>query len=150
LPLLRAGELLEAQLLSALTSGPHPARSSRDNLADLIEQLAAYQTRRRVLLDLRDSAGAACVLASMQHIQDHAAELVGAQVATLEDGECSFQDELDDGSALCVKIRVHGSSLEIDFGSTAGALESNLNAPCAVTVAAVIYVLRALVGSAAP
>lgn len=150
LPLVRAGELLEAQLLEALAAGPYPARAPRDNLADLIAQLAANQAGLRLIRELCASAGAEQVLTYMQHIQDHAAALVGAQVATLPDGEHSFYDELDDGAAVRVKITVRGRSLKVDFTGSAPALASNLNAPRAVTIAAVIYVLRALVGRSAP
>jgi 5-oxoprolinase (ATP-hydrolysing) len=49
-----------------------------------------------------------------------------------------------------VRITVRGSTMEIDFEGTDDALGNNLNAPRAVTMAAVLYVLRVLVGKPIP
>src|SRR5690606_1044460 len=52
---------------------------------------------------------------------------------------------------IAVCVRVHGDRMEIDFTGTGGEqVDGNLNAPRAVTVAAVLYVLRCLVGAPIP
>jgi 5-oxoprolinase (ATP-hydrolysing) len=86
----------------------------------------------------------------MRHVQDNAAAKVADEIAKLPDGEHRFADALDDGTPICVALRVRGDRLEIDFAGTGGELDGNLNAPRAVTVAAAIYVLRALVGENIP
>ncbi|MCA9629243.1 MAG: hydantoinase B/oxoprolinase family protein, partial [Myxococcales bacterium] len=150
LPLVRAGELLEDDLLAALTSGPHPARAPNDNLADLLAQVAANAKGAALLEELCDAQGVGVVRAYMKHIQDNAAELVRARLLQIPDGDFRFTDRLDDGARIQVALRIRRGELEIDFSGTSPAVPTNLNAPRAVTIAAVLYVLRALVGHPIP
>jgi 5-oxoprolinase (ATP-hydrolysing) len=57
---------------------------------------------------------------------------------------------LDDGAPVRVTLEVEPERLVVDFTGTSVELEGNLNAPRAVTVACVLYVLRALVGRPIP
>jgi 5-oxoprolinase (ATP-hydrolysing) len=86
----------------------------------------------------------------MRHVQDNAAEKVAAAIAKLGDGEHRFADALDDGTPVAVTLRVRGRAMEIDFRASGREVDDNLNAPRAVTVAAVIYVLRLLVAEPIP
>ena len=90
------------------------------------------------------------VLAYMGHVQDNAAAKVADEIAVLGEGEHVFADALDDGTPIRVALRVKGRRLEIDFAGSGAQVDGNLNAPRAVTIAAVIYVLRALVGEDIP
>jgi 5-oxoprolinase (ATP-hydrolysing) len=90
------------------------------------------------------------VTAYMGHVQDNATAQVSAEIARIEDGTYAFEDGLDDGTVIRVAVQVSGEHLDIDFTGTGPEAEGNLNAPQAVTVAAVIYVLRAMVGAAIP
>jgi 5-oxoprolinase (ATP-hydrolysing) len=145
-----AGEFDEAGLREALASGEFPARDPETNLADLQAQLAANECGRRLLLELAATHGVGTVRAYMGHVQDNAAEKVAEAIARLEDGERRFTDRLDDGTPIAVVATVDGDQLTLDFASTGDQVEGNLNAPRAVTVAAVIYVLRLLVGEPIP
>ncbi len=71
------------------------------------------------------------------------------EVAALADGDYSFEDYLDDGSPIRVRIRVYGDEMAIDFTGTGPEVVGNLNAPHAVTIAAIFYVMRSMVGSSA-
>ncbi|MDH3728358.1 MAG: hydantoinase B/oxoprolinase family protein, partial [Myxococcales bacterium] len=71
-------------------------------------------------------------------------------IETLDDGVHAFRDRLDDGTRIAVRVTVSGRSMEIDFEGTDPAVDNNLNTPKAVTVAAVLYVLRVLVGKPIP
>ncbi|HEX5657908.1 MAG TPA: hydantoinase B/oxoprolinase family protein, partial [Polyangiales bacterium] len=84
----------------------------------------------------------------MQHIQDNAAEAVAALIAELHGG--TFEDALDDGTPIKVAISIANERMTIDFAGSAPEHAGNLNAPRAVTVAAVLYVLRCLVGKPIP
>jgi 5-oxoprolinase (ATP-hydrolysing) len=86
----------------------------------------------------------------MQFVQDDAAERVLRAAEELGYGEHSFADALDDGAPVCVRLQVEPGRLLVDFSGSAGEVEGNLNAPRAVTIAAVLYVLRALVGHPIP
>jgi 5-oxoprolinase (ATP-hydrolysing) len=150
LRIVRAGRLDEELILGELCGGAYPARSPRDNLADLEAQIAANNTGVRLLGEMTDRYGIETVLAYMQHVQDNAAAKVASEIAKLPDGEHRFEDALDDGTQICVSLLVSGDRMEVDFSGTGPEVEGNLNAPRAVTVAAVIYVLRALVGEEIP
>jgi 5-oxoprolinase (ATP-hydrolysing) len=148
--IVRDGRLDEAGVEEVLQRGPHPARNPRENLADLEAQIAANHTGERLLHQMVERYGLETVLAYMQHVQDNAAAKVSEEIAKISDGEHRFTDRLDDGTPIGVVLRVRGSQMEVDFTGTGAQVEGNLNAPRAVTVAALIYVLRTLVGESIP
>jgi len=150
LPLLRDGDLDEARLREALGAGPYPARDPDQNLADLQAMLAANAIGATRLRGLSDKQGEAAVAAYMDYVQDDAAERVAAAIAALPDGETRFADALDDGTPVAVRLVVAGESLTIDLSGSGASVDGNLNAPRAVTVAAVLYGLRLLVDAPIP
>ncbi|HKC51418.1 MAG TPA: hydantoinase B/oxoprolinase family protein, partial [Myxococcota bacterium] len=150
LRVVRGGRLDESLVLGALAAARFPARNPRENLADLEAAIAANRAGARLLLEMVEHHGQETVLAYMSHVQDNAAALVADEIEKLPDGEHAFEDALDDGTPIRVRLRVRGRRMEIDFAGTGAQVEGNLNAPRAVTVAAVIYVLRALVGEDIP
>ncbi len=146
----RGGSFDRERVRGMLTSGPHPARNPEENLADLEAQIAANHTGARLLAELDQRFGPQVVSAYMQHIQDNAAEAVGELIAGLSPGARSFEDALDDGTRISVRIEVRDGKLRVDFTGTDPEHPSNLNAPRAVTVAALLYVLRCMVGKPIP
>ncbi len=144
------GRFDHAAVLKALTDAPYPARNPRDNIADLEAQIAANKKGAELLHELVEQHGRDTVSAYMGHVQDNAAKCVAAEIEKIPDGEHTFADALDDGSVIRVALRVAGSRMVVDFAGSASQSDGNLNAPRAVSVAAVIYVLRALVGSSIP
>jgi 5-oxoprolinase (ATP-hydrolysing) len=86
----------------------------------------------------------------MHHVQNNAAAAVSEAIELLPDGVHRFEDALDDGTPLVVTLEVTGGRMRIDFTGTGGEHSGNLNAPRAVTLAAVLYVLRTLVGRPIP
>ncbi|MBC8073030.1 MAG: hydantoinase B/oxoprolinase family protein, partial [Deltaproteobacteria bacterium] len=150
LPIVRDGRLCELELRAALATGPWPARRPDENLADLQAQIAANHTGEALLRMACDEHGLARVEAYMGHVQDHAARAVAQAIGRLAITHARFEDTTDDGVTIAVALARDGERLRIDFTGTAAAQPSNLNAPRAVTVAAVLYVLRALVGEPIP
>ena len=151
LRVVRGGRFDRELVLSTLESGPHPARRPHENLADLEAKIAANKKGERLLLELCDRYGADVVAAYMAHVQDDAALRVGDAIEALPDGEHRFEDALDDGAPVRVRFAVRGREMEVDFeGTSSELLDSNLNAPRAVTVAALLYVLRSMVGAPIP
>ena len=139
-----------AGIRAILVGGPYPARAPDDNLADLQAQIAANQAGARRLAALTERHGTDEVARYMQHVQDHAAARVSEAIVALRDGEHRFEDKTDDGVCIAVCVTVNGDQLSVDFSGTSAAVSGNTNAPRAVTVAAVLYVLRALVGTDIP
>ncbi|MGC9235618.1 MAG: hydantoinase B/oxoprolinase family protein [Thiomonas sp.] len=148
--LVDAGRLREAELLVLLQGGPWPARNPQQNLADLKAQIAANQIGVQELQRLVMDHGLGVVQAYMRHVQDNAEAAVRRVIGALHDGRFSL--ELDTGARICVAIRVDPAarSAVIDFTGTSPQQPDNLNAPRAVTVAAVLYVFRCLVDDDIP
>lgn len=146
----RAGELDRALILDTLARGPYPARRPLENLADLEAQLAAARTGARLLLELVHERGQAQVTRYMRAVQELAGESVARVIHALPEGSHRFADQLDDGTPIAVTLHAAHGKLTIDFSGSGAESAGNLNAPRAVTLAAVLYVLRALVGRAIP
>ncbi|MBL8627905.1 MAG: hydantoinase B/oxoprolinase family protein [Myxococcales bacterium] len=150
LPVVVDGELAVDAIRAALAAGPHPARLPADNLADLAAQLAANQLGARLVTEAIAASPPGELLAYFGHVQDHAHALAVRALAALPPGVRRFADALDDGSPIVVTATVTPSRLRLDFTGSAAAHPGNLNAPRAVTVAAALYVVRALVDAAIP
>jgi len=148
--IVHAGELDEPGILQTLCSGAHPARRPTENLADLEAQIAANRCGAGLLTQLVAEESFAVVNAYMAHVQDHAAEAVARLLGSLPQGSAAFQDETDDGTRIRVTLERKSGRLCIDFNGTGRSGAHNLNAPRAVTVAAILYTLRAMVGEAIP
>jgi 5-oxoprolinase (ATP-hydrolysing) len=145
-----SGELDRELILSTLGGGPYPARRPLENLADLEAQIAAAHTGGLLLAELVRDRGLAEVERYMAAVQDLAAGSVARAIAEIPEGSHEFRDRLDDGTPIVVTLRVSSGKLEVDFRECGAEVPGNLNAPRAVALAAVLYVLRALVGRAIP
>jgi len=148
--LVRGGVMREAELFAALRSGPYPARNPQQTTADLRAQIAANEKGVQELRAMVTQFGRQTVAAYMKHVQDNAEESVRRVITALKDGQ--FTLPLDNGAQIDVKVRVDIARREadIDFSGTSAQLPNNFNAPKAVTMAAVLYVFRTLVGDDIP
>jgi 5-oxoprolinase (ATP-hydrolysing) len=164
--LVRSGHFDEARIRAVLASGAYPARRPDDNVADLEAMVAANRAGGGLLRALVDEVREDVIHVTMQQLQRAAATKVARELGKLPEGDHRFADALDDGTPICVRLRiehVHGdhedrpddegalpARMRIDFEGTGSASRGNLNAPAAVVRAAVIYVLRSLVSERIP
>jgi 5-oxoprolinase (ATP-hydrolysing) len=148
--IVHAGRFDREGVRSQLTSGPYPARTPELNLFDLEAQIAANREGERLLHALVAREGADEAAAYMGHLQDEAHRAVLDALVRLGPGERVFSDALDDGSRIALRMIVGPDELVLDFSESAGQHPGNLNAPRAVTTAAVMYFLRVLVGRPIP
>lgn len=148
LPLVRAGQLRD-DLVDVLTNARFPARDPRQNIRDLEAQIAANRLGANLLLELETRFGQATVPRYMEHLQDHAAKLTEALIDGLPEARLHFADRFDDGSELAVTLTRAARRLRVTFHAPPES-EGNGNAPRAVTVAALLYVLRCLLGTRLP
>jgi 5-oxoprolinase (ATP-hydrolysing) len=161
--LVRRGHFDEDRIRRVLASGRYPARRPDDNVADLEAMVAANRAGGALLSALVEEVGEGVVHVTMQQLQRAAASKVARELARLPEGDHRFADALDDGTPICVRLRIaHASDpagdpdadlaarMTIDFEGTGPASRGNLNAPSAVVRAAVIYVLRSLVSERIP
>jgi 5-oxoprolinase (ATP-hydrolysing) len=148
--LVEEGRLREAETIALLSSGNHPVRNVRQNMADLRAMIAANETGVQELLRMVKHYGLDVVHAYMRHVQDNAEEAVRRVIEVLKDGEFAY--EMDNGAVIRVRIAIDRAarSAVIDFTGTSPQLPDNFNAPAAVCMAAVLYVFRTLVDDDIP
>ena len=148
--LVEQGHFQTTRLEKLFSAGAYPARNIPQNMADLMAQTAANTTGLNELLKLVGQHSLKTVYAYMQHIQDSAKTSVQKVLAKLEDGEFSYP--LESGTTIVVKITIDKHNLRacIDFTGTSAQQNNNLNAPKAITQAAVMYVFRCLVNDDVP
>ena len=108
-------------------------------------QVAANQTGLRDLTAMANRYGAGTVRAFMRHIQAAAERRMRAEIGRLADGVHEFQDALDDGSPIHLRITVTGDEATFDFSGTGPVLAGNLNANRSIVTSAVLYCLRCLI-----
>ena len=126
-----------------LEDAPFPSRNPRENLADIEAQIAANRAGVRLLSALVEAQGDV-VLEYMEHIQDAARRLMEGKLRSLPRGTRTFEDFLDDGSRLAVRIDLDGERATVDFAGTGPVIDGNLNATPAIVSSAVLYSLRLL------
>ncbi|ABA21863.1 Hydantoinase B/oxoprolinase [Trichormus variabilis ATCC 29413] len=148
--LVEAGNFQESQVRNLLAHHIYPARNPDQNIADFKAQIAANERGVQELHKMVAQYGLATVQAYMKFVQDNAEESVRRAIDVLKDG--SFMYEMDGGAKIQVKVTINREtrSAEIDFTGTSEQLNSNFNAPKAVTQAAVLYVFRTLVDDNIP
>jgi 5-oxoprolinase (ATP-hydrolysing) len=148
--LLSGGAFDEQSWRQRLLAGPHPVRNPDQLLADLQAQVAANRQGVLALEQLIAAEGQERVQAFMGHVQANAAEAVRRVIERLQAG--SHAVELDGGARIQVAVTPdhRTTTLRVDFSGTTPQLDSNHNAPLAVTRAVVLYVFRCLVGEAIP
>jgi 5-oxoprolinase (ATP-hydrolysing) len=138
------------ELRDLLLAGTYPTRDVEANLADLAAQVAANHRGASDLLLLVERYSAPVVSAYMRHIQDAAERKMRAALAARTPGRYEFLDHLDDATPLAVAITIEGGAATIDFSGTGPVSSGNLNANRAITTAAVMYVLRAMIAEDIP
>ncbi|MGM3308383.1 hydantoinase B/oxoprolinase family protein [Anabaena sp. WFMT] len=148
--LVAQGDFQETAVRNFLLNHPYPSRNPDQNIADFKAQIAANERGVQELGKMVKQYGLETVKAYMQFVQDNAEESVRRAIDVLQNG--SFIYEMDSGSKIQVKVIIdrENRSAKIDFTGTSAQLNSNFNAPKAVTQAAVLYVFRTLVDDNIP
>jgi N-methylhydantoinase B len=148
--LVEEGNFLEILIRQHLSNHKYPARNPNQNIADFQAQIAANARGVQELRKMVAQHGLETVQVYMQFVQNNAEEAVRKAIYILKNG--SFVYEMDSGAKIQVSVlinRVKRSAI-IDFTGTSEQLNSNFNAPKAVTQAAVLYVFRTLVNDNIP
>ncbi|NEP14995.1 MAG: 5-oxoprolinase [Symploca sp. SIO2C1] len=148
--LVEEGHFREIPLRQVLLNHSYPARNPDQNIADFKAQIAANERGVQELHKMVSQYGLETVQAYMKFVQDNAEESVRRAIDVLCDGEFSY--EMDSGARIQLKVTIdkQNRTATIDFTGTSKQLNSNFNAPKAVTQAAVLYVFRTLVDDNIP
>ncbi len=124
-------------------------RQPEDVRADLLAQVAACAQGARAVERLGCGLGPAVLTAQLAHLQAVAADAVAEALAPLG-GHFEGREVFDDGTVLRTQVEVAADGGQARVLIRAPAHPGNLNAPAAVARAAVLYVLRCLVGVPIP
>lgn len=133
-----------------LTGAPYPTRSLDENLADVAAAVAANRRGAQALRQLAEREGRRAVVDAMSALKQRAEHRMRAALLQTTDGVYRSEERMDDGSRLCVEIRIQGETALIDFEETSAQHPGNLNATPAIVRSAVLYVLRLLVNEPLP
>ncbi|KAM6033035.1 5-oxoprolinase [Chlamydotis macqueenii] len=145
----------EALMAPGRVPGCSGTRNLRDNLADLRAQVAANQKGIQLVTELIRHHGLAVVQAYMAHIQANAEVAVREMLkgfAARWGTALEAEDFMDDGSPIRLRVQVdpeEGSAV-FDFSGSGPEVYGNCNAPRAITLSALIYCLRCMVGQDIP
>jgi 5-oxoprolinase (ATP-hydrolysing) len=152
--LVRDGFFCEAEITAALSRPPYPARNLPERLSDLRSMVAAGERGVQELNALCDFYGDLVINNYMRYIREDASQAMENALSRFLAGQKKwsgrFFDYLDAGERIAVHIQIFYNSAgnpraTIDFTGTAPPHSGNLNAPSAITRAAVLYVFRTLI-----
>jgi N-methylhydantoinase B len=128
-------------------------RVERERRADFEAQIGSLKTGAARLLEIVGRSGAAEAAEYARHLIDYSARMMRATVRSIPDGVYEAEDALDSDGAgggevtLRVRVEVRGERARVDFEGSAPQVRGPVNAVEAITVSAVAYVFRCLVGA---
>ncbi len=148
--LAKEGQLNEDAVRKELLGAKFPARNPAQNIADLTAQIAANRCGADALVRLCNRYSLPVVEAYMQFVRDNAASSVRKALGKISEGE--FVGELDDGSKIVVKVKVDrkNEKVSVSFSGSSPQHPGNMNAPLAISKAALLYVFRTIVNDNIP
>ena len=144
-----------------MLSSENPARNIGERKHDINAQIAAVRKGILEIDSLIEKYGLPTVQAYMGYIRENSAEAMSDALEEYlgdeKSKESSFEDFLDNGAKIAVNIkvikredRIPSFHAVVDFNGTSPQMKNNLNAPIAVTKAAVLYVFRLLINKDIP
>ncbi len=131
-------------------------RTPEERLGDLWAQLAANQRGAERMAELVERYGIDEILQSMDELHLYTERMTRNLLKSLPDGEYQFEDQLDDDGIdqeavpIVVTISIHGDTATVDFTGSSRQRKGSLNAVYAITLSAVYYVFRCLLGLDVP
>ncbi len=128
-------------------------RTPKERAGDLRAQMAANHKGTNRVIEVVERYGLAQVRHYMTGLLEYAERMTRHLLAQLPDGRYQFQDFMDDdgieGSEpieISVVIKIDGNEATIDFSGTDLQVRGSVNTVYSVTLSAVYYVFRALIG----
>ena len=147
--LLRGGHVVEDVMRLLMAN----MRVESERRADFEAQIGSLKTGAARLLEIVARAGQIETAEYARHLIDYSARMMRATVRGVPDGVYEAEDALDsDGISdeevvLRVRVTIEGARAVVDFTGSAPQVAGPLNAVEAITVSAVAYVFRCLVGA---
>ncbi|MDQ5846203.1 MAG: hydantoinase B/oxoprolinase family protein [Acidobacteriota bacterium] len=150
--LMRNGEVVEDVMRLILAN----VRSHDERHGDFQAQIGSLKTGSSRLLEIVERRGAQEATAYAAHLIEYSARLMRHAIDAIPDGDYEAVDVLDDDGVgnqpvrIKVRIEIAGSHARVDFTGSAKQVAGPINAVEAITVSAVAYVFRCLLGADVP
>ena len=131
-------------------------RTPQERAGDLWAQIAANKRGAERLLELTTRYGADDVADAGEQLLAYTERMTRALIASLPEGSYSFTDVLDDDGVnpdpipITVTVTIEGETAKVDFTGSAPQQQGSVNAVYAITLSAVYYVFRCLLGLDVP
>ena len=131
-------------------------RTPLERSGDLWAQIAANQRGANRLLEMTGRYGRESISKAMQQLLAYTERMTRSLISSLPDGIFEFEDYLDDdgisGQPIPIRVAVciRSDQAVIDFTGSASQQIGGINAVYAITVSAVYYVFRCLLGLDVP
>jgi N-methylhydantoinase B len=150
----RAGQL-DREVLDLILLN---VRTPKEREGDLLSQIGACKLGEQRVQQLAEKYSPEVMQDLVQHLLDHSAQLVRAELRTMPAGDFSAEDWLDDDGItseprkIAVRLRFDpkAATLDIDFAGSSAQVAGSINAVRAITLSACFYMLRCLLGEDAP
>ncbi|HEX6283312.1 MAG TPA: hydantoinase B/oxoprolinase family protein [Pyrinomonadaceae bacterium] len=131
-------------------------RGNVERRGDFDAQIGSLKTGAARLLEIVERRGEKEATVYAVQLIEYSARLMRHTIASIPDGTYEAEDELDDDGIeerpvrIAVRIVIRGEKARIDFTGSAPQVAGAINAVEAITVSAVSYVFRCLVGGEVP
>jgi len=150
--LVREGRTNEEVLAVLLAN----VRTPREREGDIQAQIASLNIGIKRLVEIGQAQSAEKTMLYAQALKDHSERILRSVLLSIPDGDYNGEDFLDDDGfsntpiPLSVTLKIRGDGLEADFSSCPGQTRGNLNAVLAITVSALLYVVRLILPEEIP
>lgn len=145
--LLVRGGRMDAGLMGLILAN---VRTPEEREGDLLAQIASMRRGETRMLDLVSRYGAKRVTANARALERYAGKRMEAALRSLPEGDFEFEDSLDEGLRIRVRVTLRDGRARIDFSGTDPQSTLPVNANLAITHSATFYVLRCLLDDEAP
>jgi N-methylhydantoinase B len=131
-------------------------RGNVERRGDFDAQIGSLKTGTTRLWEIVERRGEREAVEYAAQLIDYSARLMRHTIASIPDGVYEAQDALDDDGvddgpvSIRVRITIRGDRAVVDFTGSAPQVTGAINAVDAITVSAVSYVFRCLVGGEVP
>ena len=150
--LVRGGEICEDVMKLILAN----VRSHKERQADFEAQIGSLKTGGARLLEIVARRGAKEASHYAAHLISYSSRMMRHAINAIPDGSYQAADALDDDGIreseipIRVRITIRGDRALVDFSGSAPQVAGAINAVEAITVSAVSYCFRCLVGGDVP
>lgn len=131
-------------------------RGLDERRGDFQAQIGSLKTGELRLIEIVERRGAQETARYAAHLIEYSARLMRHAISAIPDGDYEADDVLDDDGVsdrevpIKVRVTIKGSQARVDFTGSAPQVDGPINAVEAITVSAVTYVFRCLLGDDVP